>query len=113
MLYGEKFVYNQKESSHKPAEMKMGVKEIIIENIDIKSNTTTIYGKNFTPCSFVYVDGNEVRTTFIDKNTLRINSKSCRDYDKITVVQKASNSTKLSETEPYLNPVMTEKEQIE
>ncbi len=104
MIYGKKYVYNQSEKIPlEPTDMKLGIHDIVIDNVKIESSTATITGKNFTPYSVVFVDGNETQTTFIDENTLEINSKACNNYDNITVAQKSANLIVLSESKPYFN----------
>lgn len=102
ILYGKKYVYNEDESAtYQPTDMQFGIRKIVIENVEINSKKATITGKNFTPYSVVCVDNNEVETTFVDENTLEINSKYCKDFKEITVAQKATNLTVLSKSPPY------------
>ncbi len=102
MLYGKKYVYGEGKSAiYQPTDMRLGIRDIVIENVENNSETTTIKGKNFTPYSVVCVNGHEVDTTFVDENTLTISSKSYKDFKEITIIQKATNLTILSKSKPY------------
>lgn len=101
ILYGDKFVYGENPITYKPTDMKLGIRDIVIENVERKSENTYIKGKNFTPYSIVSVNGREVDTTFVDENTLKISSKACKNYEQITIIQKSTNLIKLGESEPY------------
>ena len=65
-----------------------------------------IEGEHFTNCSFVYVNGSECDTQFINERKLLIN-EDLESLDVITVSQK-SNSTVLTTTEPYTYFVVEE-----
>ena len=101
ILYGKKYVYGDEPITYKPTNMKLGIRDIIIKNVETKSEYTKITGTNFTPYSKVCVDGHEVDTTFIDENTLKINSKECKNFEQITIIQKSTNLIELGESEPY------------
>ena len=49
---------------------------------------------------FVFVNGSEYETQFIDERTLLINAEKLESLDVITVIQK-SNSTILTSSEPF------------
>lgn len=103
MLYGKKYVYEKNKIPYEPTNMKLGIYDISIENVEIDGDMAVISGNNFTPYSIVCVDGNEISTNFVNKNTLEIPKDSCKDYEEIIVIQKSTNFIVLSETKPYIN----------
>lgn len=104
MLYGEMYSYEKlKISPNQPTDLKMGINEIVIDDIQINSSKAYIFGKNFTPYSIVYVDDQATETDFIDENTLKIRSRECKNFEKITVCQRSTNLIILGQTKPYYN----------
>ena len=79
--------------------MKMGLDEIEIKNIDIKDNKITLNGQNFTINSKVYLNGNAVKTKFIDPNTLEVDYVD--NLDTLVVKQMGRNSTELSSSNEF------------
>lgn len=98
---GENYLYGQQESPYEPTDMKLGINDIVIDNIKSRKSKTLIIGENFTPASVVYVDGSSVKTEFIDSQTLSISSSDCKDFKEIKIAQKAANLTVLGFSEPY------------
>lgn len=98
---GEDYLYNQQASPHKPKDTKLGINDIIITDVIKKRRTTVIKGENFTPSSVVYVDGNSVKTVFVDSQTLFINNSDCKNYTQIQIAQKAANLTVLGYSQAY------------
>ena len=104
MLYGEMYAYEKlKLDIKKPTDLKMGINEIVINDIQINSGNAYILGKNFTPYSIVYVDGQSTETEFINDETLMIKSRELKNYERVTVCQRSTNLIVLGETEPYYN----------
>ncbi|WP_042271240.1 LTA synthase family protein [[Clostridium] dakarense] len=71
MLFGKQFYLSDKDK-YKGSSMKMGLDDIVVEKVIKDKDTMIVKGKNFTSCSYVYVDGKKVETTWIDENTLKI-----------------------------------------
>lgn len=71
MLFGKQFYLSDKD---KPKEnnMKMGLDDIVVDEVIKDKDTIIVKGKNFTSSSHVYVNGKKVETTWIDENTLKI-----------------------------------------
>ena len=67
---------------------------------DAIDNWYIIKGENFTNCSFVFVNGSEYETKFVDENTLMIYEENLESLDVINITQK-SNSTILTSSEPF------------
>lgn len=76
MLYGKKYVYDGT-NPYQVKDMKMGIYDQIISNIEIKNNKTYIYGENFTLWSEISVGKELLETEFINENIL------CTDYTDI------------------------------
>ena len=105
MLYGNKFVYDiLKKSAPERLPMRLGLHDIVVNDIEIKGKNAYIKGENFTYASVVYVDNDSVKTKFIDSQTLVIKASRCEDYEKIYVAQKASDYSILGRGVPYYNP---------
>lgn len=105
MLYGEKFVYDiLKKSPPEKLSMRLGLHDVVVDSVEIDGKNAYIKGKNFTYASIVYVDGDSVKTKFIDDKTLMIKASRCEDYEKIYVAQKASDYSILGRGVPYYNP---------
>lgn len=93
VLFGKSYYIDEVEKPEKNT-MKMGLDEIEIKNIDIKDNKITLNGQNFTINSKVYLNGNAVKTKFIDPNTLEVDYVD--NLDTLVVKQMGRNSTELS-----------------
>lgn len=102
LISGQQYAYELEGISCQPTDMQMGSNEIKITGIETQGNSTKIIGKNFTKASKVFVDEDEVPTSFVDENTLKISSKHIKKFSQISVYQKSNNGTILSKTRPYL-----------
>ncbi len=87
MLYGEKYIYDG-EIPYEACDLKMGVKEIKLENL-IKTSymSYTLTGENFTKASVVYLNDKEVETTFVNSSMLRIEGSIIKTGDTVKVYQ--------------------------
>lgn len=90
ILYGDQLAYGGV-SPYNPAELKMGVEDIVINKIepvlDSKENYVEVIGENFTKSSKVYVNGDKYDTEFIDTTKLRIKYKDLSSLDSFVVSQ--------------------------
>lgn len=102
LISGEQYAYELEGITCKPSKMQMGFKVIKINKIEKKGSKTVITGENFTKASKVFVDDDEVNTTYVNCNTLKISSKYSKTFSKISVCQTAPNGTVLSETKPFM-----------
>lgn len=91
---GKKYLYGDDEKSpYIPTDMKLGIKDILIEDIEIKGSKATITGKNFTPSSVVCTNSGVVKTTFVDESTLSVRASDIENGTEIRIAQRADNLT--------------------
>lgn len=69
MLYGRNYIYGE-QNPFRPSDLKMGINDIIIEEVVQLGERYYIKGQNFTPYSFVTVDGETLETIFLGETML-------------------------------------------
>lgn len=98
VLYGDRLVYGG-ENPYVATDINLGIDEILIRNVlpdPVAENTYLIIGENFTSYSKVHINGEKHRTSYIDKNTLRIKldeEEALVAGDIITVWQSSLSCT--------------------
>lgn len=95
MLYGECYVYGDKENAPTVNEtFQMGVKDVLLTNIEVTTNGTyVLYGENMTVDSYIYVNGHKKkRPTFINDKRIESEDLNLEEGDIITISQLASNN---------------------
>ena len=97
MLYGEQYAYGGV-NPHIEKPMKMGTREIKVNDLALRGESIFIYGENFTPWSVIYIDGNRKETTFMNSGMLSIPYEELTD-PAITVVQESDSNKAISESE--------------
>lgn len=72
-LYGEKFSYGG-EDRYFPTELQMGYGEIEVTGVTLDKENSLAYinGKGFNEYSYVFVNGEQVETVYMDYNTLSV-----------------------------------------
>jgi len=98
VLFGKSYYINDDEKAKKNT-LKMGVEEIVINNIETKGNKMIIHGENFTTNSRVYLNDKQVDKKFIDENTLEVDKID--KLDTISIKQIGRNSVVLSSTQDF------------
>lgn len=101
ILYGKKYSYDSI-NLFTSSDLKMGVKDIIINDIIEYQSDIYIYGENFTSFSKVLLNSNIVSTEFIDSSTLKISNVDLKSSNSISVAQIGDDNTVLSSTSDYL-----------
>lgn len=71
ILYGEHFAYDGKDL-HPASEIELGVVDAEIKNYKIVDGVMYISGRNFTPWSKVFINGEKQKTGQINENCLKI-----------------------------------------
>lgn len=105
MLYGEKYAYGGEENyPYKTTEIKMGVKEITIDNVQRnEQGMLTVSGKNFTEFSEITLNDKKLDTVFVDHNTLVTEDPTdIIAGDLLTVIQANTSGEILSSSKLYL-----------
>lgn len=94
LLYGERYAYGQQDL-YPRSDLVMGVQDVEIEGTYIEYDKTklSIIGKNFTPWSKVFINGERVTTSYKSGTRLVIFLKDIQDGDAITVNQLGSGET--------------------
>ena len=99
MLYGKEYIYGGK-NPYKPSDMKMGVKEIKIDEVVQIGEKYYIKGQNFTEFSKISLDGKVLNTVYLGPTILVLNEEvDPNDVDKMKVSQVEKNKEILSTTE--------------
>lgn len=99
MLYGKNYIYGGK-NPYEPSKMRMGVKEIKIDNIVKIGEKYYIKGENFTEYSKISLDGEVLKTVYLGPTILALNEEvNPKDVSKMKVSQVEKNKEILSTTE--------------
>ena len=137
MLYGEKYIYGGV-NPFTATDLKMGTYDISITdvyeetvtpvennssvNTEIPENIETtesieevekvkeliIKGENFNEFSKIYINGKYTKTTFIDSNTIMATNVDLEPNSSIVVTQRTTGGGKLSSTNEFIYPVVSE-----
>lgn len=99
MLYGEHYIYGG-ENPYQPTDLKMGVRDIKIDEIVQIGDDYYIKGQNFTEYSKISLDGEVLDTVYLGPGILALKEKvDPEDADKMKVSQVEKNKEVLSTTE--------------
>lgn len=99
MLYGKHYIYGGK-NPYKATDLKMGVREIKINEIVQIGEDYYIKGENFTEYSKVYLDGEVLDTVYLGPTILALKEEvDPEDAAKMKVSQVEKNKEILSTTE--------------
>ena len=100
ILFGKDYYLDEDEQTQ-ASDLKMGTKDITLEEAVLEDDQICIKGKNFTRKSIVFIDGEEKGTLYVNKNTLRVycDDKDKDDIKNIVVKQIGLHEIPLSETE--------------
>jgi len=99
ILYGKDYIYGGK-NPYEPTDMRMGVKEIKIDEIVQIGDKYYIKGQNFTEFSKISLDGKVLKTVYLGPTILALNEEVDPDkVDKMKVSQVEKNKEILSTTE--------------
>ncbi|MBQ8662542.1 MAG: sulfatase-like hydrolase/transferase [Eubacterium sp.] len=103
LLYGERYAYKGQDL-YPRSDLIMGVQEVVIEGdyIDYEGTKLNIIGKNFTPWSKVFVNGERVTTSYQSGTRLLIFLKDVNDGDTIVVNQLGAGETIFRSSNEYI-----------
>jgi len=102
ILYGEQYIYEGKELITK-GHMEMGVKDVEVHNIASNlDGTYSLYGKNFTNWSKVYINGDKQSNIFLNNTRLELKESTLEDGDILTVCQVGSGNTIFRQSQEYI-----------
>ncbi|MBR6812424.1 MAG: LTA synthase family protein [Oscillospiraceae bacterium] len=101
VFYGTNEVFDG-ENPYRTAPLQMGIDPIIIDRVSRRNGSLYVEGSGFTQWSTVCVEGKPRKTTFIDKEMLRVEVDDMGDIssgDEVTVAQIGEDKFWLSQTE--------------
>ncbi|RDU25229.1 LTA synthase family protein [Anaerosacchariphilus polymeriproducens] len=98
ILYGDKFAYGG-ESPFDKTDLKMGVKDIKIDDVQVKQDKLYVKGKNFTESSVVYINDKKQDTEFVDNNTLAVEGTDWELEDSTIAVSQVNDDKVFSTVE--------------
>lgn len=101
ILYGKKYAYDQIEP-YKSTEMKLGFRDIQIDQLKSYPDGIHVEGYNFTINSKVFVNGKQVSTEYLNSNTLRLSEESVKTGDLVYIKQLGRNSIVLGTSNEYI-----------
>ncbi len=104
MLYGKKYIYDQKESPHKPTEMRYGLEDVVITDVVAgQDGTVTVYGENFTTHSKIFInEEKQNETVYWGENKLTLAGYWPEAEDVFRVGQVATEVVELNCSEDYI-----------
>lgn len=87
---------------YEPTDMKMGLSPIEITDVQKIGIALKVYGTGFTEATTVLIDGNEVKTYFLDENTVvTYDAAHLKSDSIIKTAQISENNRRLSESNAY------------
>lgn len=98
VLYGENYAYDQF-NPFPQTDMKLGIRDILVERYQIVEDAVFIYGTGFNEFSEVYVDNESVETTYINYQTLSVPLSAFEDGQELYVAQVGDDHIVLSITD--------------
>lgn len=112
MLYGERYVYDGE--SLEASDMQMGIKDINITGVhETNGGSLVVRGMNFTKWSKIYVNGEEIKTSYISPNVLQSQGYEIQDGDKVVVNVMGSSNTVFRSTAEYIYRAAADKKKDE
>ncbi|MBQ9931055.1 MAG: hypothetical protein IJO79_01755, partial [Firmicutes bacterium] len=102
MLYGNMDTYGGT-SPFLPTDLQMGLKEIRVTSVKpCNSQYTYVRGNHFTPFSKVFLNGEEIETHYLDRNTVVIEASEIMKGTVFTVSQVAEDGVILSTSDEWI-----------
>lgn len=102
LLYGDKYIYNGN-VPYERKDMRMGLSEIVIDEISYENEQITLYGEGFTEYSVIYINDNRREdTVFVSENEIYVSNPMdiYGEEDKIEVCQTGPDRKILSTVSP-------------
>lgn len=96
LMYGKAYAYGGTDPFEK-SDMRMGIDNVIVNDISAVGKYMYITGENLTERSIVYINGDEVKTYFRNPGRIMCKyGKKIEEGDTIDVIQQSSRKVKLS-----------------
>lgn len=94
ILYGDRYVYEESGAPITEGHMVMGVKDTSITNlIEQIDGSCSVYGKNFTKQTKIYINGEKQATTFLNNTRVDLKKSELKDGDIVQAAQVGSSNT--------------------
>lgn len=103
MLYGDHQIYGGV-NPYIATDLQMGVEEIVINDVEQKEDAIYVYGEGFNEYSVVVLNGEELKTTYVEENLILVNKKEVQSGDSIRVAQIGTDHYALGYTQEYVCP---------
>ena len=109
ILYGKQYAY-QEENPFEKTQIQLGVKEVTVDSIEkVSTGNYYISGSNFTPSSYLEVNGELLEVTYIHPGLLLLVDTELENGNKVNVAMRSNSSTRkiLSRTNTiyYYEPI--------
>lgn len=98
MIYGSG---DSNMKKYRPTDMKMGIKEIKINNAKSDGDILTVYGDNFNESSVIYINDEKADTEYVNSRCLKVKDTDIYKNAKISVAQIDEHGNPLSYSKPY------------
>lgn len=101
---GKKYIYGQKESPHKPTELRYGLEDVVITDVVASQDgTVTVCGENFTSHSKIFInEEKQNETVYWDETKLTLSGCWPEAEDVFRVGQVATEVAELNSSEDYI-----------
>lgn len=99
MLYGESYGSEDKYIS---PDMKMGIRDISVNDVNIIGEDTYIIGRGFTQASNVKINGRGAECIYISDGVLLLRGRVLQDGDSVSIHQITNDFVELGCTDEYI-----------
>lgn len=102
MLYGKKYAYGGSQA-YLPTNIKLGYKDIVIEDVMIQGDTLYVYGVGFNDkYSHIYINGSKKTTTYLKEGCIIAEYVMLNYGDIIKVVQAPADGVAMNESNHWI-----------
>lgn len=103
MLYGDHQIYGGV-NPYVATQLQFGIDEIRISSVEEREDATYVYGEGFNEYSVVILNGEKLKTTYVEESLLLVPKTQLQSGDSIAVAQIGSDNIPLGYTKEYLCP---------
>lgn len=102
LLFGDQYVYHDSPVITE-GHIEMGKRDVKIVFSSVNDEGVyTIYGKNFTKWSQVYINGEKQTRKFINEHRLKLKKSTIEEWDVVTICQVGSSNTIFRTSDEYV-----------
>lgn len=101
MLYGDHEIYGGV-NPYVATDLQMGIDEITIRKIEQKEDAVYVYGSGFNEYSVVQMNGENLKTTYVEENLILAEKKEIPPGAVFTVAQIGTDNIPLGNTTEYV-----------